>query len=161
MAFLKDSVKTVHNAASMLKDTTSSLSARVSTLESDHVSPVAVITHKVTADSAHKHSDVADVKENGAKSTLNATIVETPTAAGDRSFAGVAASNMDAWNTVSRNRQTRPSPIERRNEQSSKTNSVTKQRGVMGKAKESRLRTVGVKLKKANVFATRFNWPLW
>jgi hypothetical protein len=106
MAFLKDSVKTVHNAASMLKDTTSSLSARVSTLESDHVSPVAVITHKVTADSAHKHSDVADVKEDGDKPTLNTTIVETSTAARDRSFAGVAASNTDAWHTVSRNRQT-------------------------------------------------------
>ena len=130
MAFLKDSVKTVHNAASMLKDTTSSLSARISTLESDHVSPVAMITHKVTTDSARKHS-VADVKEDGAKPTLNATIVETPTAAADRSFAGVAASNTDAWHTVSRNRQTRPSPIERRNEQSRKTNYVTKQRGVV------------------------------
>ena len=130
MAFLKDSVKSVHNAASVLKNTTSSLSARVSTLESDHVSPVAVITHKVTADSARKHS-VADVKEDGDKPSLNATIVETPTAAADRSFAGVAASNTDAWHTVSRNRQTRPSPIERRNEQSRKTNSVTKQRGVV------------------------------
>ena len=83
MAFLKDSVKTVHNAASMLKDTTSSLSARVSTLESDHVSPVAVITHKFTTDSARKHSDVADLKEDGDKPKLNTTIVETSTAAGD------------------------------------------------------------------------------
>ena len=114
------------------------------------MSPVAVITPYVTADSAHKHS-VADVKEDSAKPTLNATIVETPTAAGDRSFAGVAASNTDAWHTVSRNRQTRPSPTERRNEQSRKTNSVTKQRRVVGKAKESGLRTVGVKLRKANV----------
>ena len=120
------------------------------------MSPVAVITRNVTADSAHKHS-VADVKEDGDKPTLNTTIVETPTAAGDRSFAGVAASNKDAWHTVSRNRQTRPSPFERRNEQSRKTNYVTKQRGVVGKAKESRLRTVGVKLRKANVFATRFD----
>ena len=30
MAFFKDSVKTVHNMASMLKDTTSTLNARVS-----------------------------------------------------------------------------------------------------------------------------------
>ena len=75
MAFLKDSVKTVHNAASMLKDTTSSLNARVSILESDQVSPVAVITHT-------KHRDVADVKEDGDKPTLNATFVETSTAVG-------------------------------------------------------------------------------
>ena len=61
------------------------LCARISTLESDQVSPVAVITHNVTADSARKHS-VADVKEDGAKPTLNATIVETPTGAADRSI---------------------------------------------------------------------------
>ena len=107
--------------------------------------------------SAHKHNDVIEVKEDGDKPTLNTTIVETSTAAGDRSFAGVPASNTDAWHTVSRNRQTRPSTIERRNEQSMKTNSVTKQRGVVGKAKETGLRTVGVKLTKANVFATRFD----
>ena len=46
MAFLKDSVKTVHNAASMMKDTTSSLNARVCTLESNQVFPVPVNTHK-------------------------------------------------------------------------------------------------------------------
>ena len=174
MAFLKDSMKTVHNAASMLKDTTSSVNARVSTLERDQVSPVPVIahkvithkvsthrvithrvithkvithkvithrvithrvithrvithkvithkvithrvithkvithrvithkvithkvithkvithkvithrviTHKVTVDSVHKHSDVADMKEDGDRPTLNATIVDTPT----------------------------------------------------------------------------------
>jgi len=158
MAFLKDSVKTVHNAASMLKDTSSSLNARVCSLESNQVSPVPVNTHKVTADSARKRSDINDnVKEDSVNPTLDATVVETPTAAGDRSFARVAASNTDAWHTVNRNRQTRPTPTERRSEQSRKTNSVTKQRGVVGNAKESGLRTVGVKLRKANVFATRFD----
>ena len=34
---------------------------------------------------------------------------------------------------------------------------MTKQRGVVRKSKESGLRTVGVKLRKANVFATRFD----
>ena len=154
MAFLKDSVKTVHNAASMLKDTTSSLNVRVCTLESNQVSPVPVNTHKATTDSARIHSDV---KEDSDKPTLNATFVETPTAAGDRSFARVAASNTDDWHTVSRNRQSRPTPVERRSDQSRKTNGGTKQRGVVGNAKESGLRTVGVKLRKENVFATRFD----
>ena len=157
MAFLKDSLKTVHDAASMSKDTTSSLNARVCTLESNQVSPVPGNTHSVTADSARKHSDVAGVKEDNDKPTLNATFVETPIAAGDRSFARVAASNTDDWHTVSRNRQTRPTPVERRSEQSRKTNSVTKQRGVVGNAKESELRTVGVKLRKENVYVTRFD----
>ena len=60
MAFLKDSVKTVHNAASMLKDTTSSLNVRVCTLESNQASPVPVNTHKATTDSARIHSDVKE-----------------------------------------------------------------------------------------------------
>ena len=92
----------------------------------DQVSPVAVITHNVTAASADKHSEVADVTDDGDKPTLTlrTIIVETPTAAADRSFAGVAASNMDAWHTVSRNRQTRPSLIGRRNEQEDKDEMV-------------------------------------
>ena len=47
------------------------------------MSSVVVITHNVTADSAHKHSEVADVTDDGGKPTptLNATIVETQTAA--------------------------------------------------------------------------------
>ena len=113
-----------------------------------------VIPNKVPANRTHKHSEVADdVTDDGGKltPTLNATIVEI--AAVDRFFAGVVDSNMDIWHTVSRNRKTRPTPTEWRNEHSRKTNGATTQRGVVGNAKESGLRTVSVKLRKANVLA--------
>jgi len=68
----------------------------------------------------YKHSEVADVTDDGGKPTPtpNATAVETPTAAVGRSCAGVAASNMEAWHTVSRNQHIMPTPFKQRNKHS-------------------------------------------
>ena len=112
-------LKTVHKVTSMLKHTTSLLNGMLPSVfyGSDHTN-------------SYQCSDVAGVTEDSGKPTptLSATIVETQTAAVDRSIAGVVASNMDAWHTVSSNRQTRPTPIERRNEQYRKTTCDVSQR---------------------------------
>ena len=82
--------------------------------------------------------------------------METPTAAVDGSCAGVAASNMEARHTVSRNQHIMPTPFKQMNKHSRNTTGVMALRDVMGNVKESGLRTVGVKLRKSNVFATQF-----
>ena len=66
MTITKDCMKTVHKTTSLLKDTTSTLKAWVSTMESEQV---AVISGKVPADSVHKHREDAVVTEVGGKLT--------------------------------------------------------------------------------------------
>ena len=58
---------------------------------------------------------------------------------------------------MNRSRQRRSTSVEKKAVPAGKLYSATKCEGVVGNAKDSGLRTVGVKLRKVNVSATRFD----